>query len=159
MRERLTHVQVKGEKKIEIEEMMESYVVLCEKATSTRNREDLPKIFLTKLDEQKRETQHNALAKACSPPKTAAETAHTPSTTRTSRSTSTIVMISVPTGKEKGSEQRKKKEKQFDVEEVVPIESDVESNWALLMHEPVEEAAKESAATEKQCSRQAHTRA
>ena len=55
VREQLTHVQVKGESKNEIEQMMEGYVMQCEKAMQTDKREDLPKFLQTKLTEQKRE--------------------------------------------------------------------------------------------------------
>ena len=53
VRELLTHVHVNGEKKNQIEEMMESYVAHCENAKRTGTRY-LLKIFQTKRQEQKR---------------------------------------------------------------------------------------------------------
>ena len=73
-----------------------------------------------------------------------------PTTTNTSTSTSSSTM---PTAggeeKKKGNEQRKKKERQLDMEEVEEIESDVESNSAMEIDEPAEEAANKSPATGK----------
>ena len=60
--EQLSHVQVQGTKN-QIEEMVTEYVVQCEKAISSGKREDLPKILITKLNEQKRVRQDQALAK------------------------------------------------------------------------------------------------
>ena len=115
MRERLTHVQVHGEKKNEIEEMMEEYVMQCETAMSTGKREDLPKRLIIKLDEQARDRQDKALAKAISPAKTAAETAAlTPTVTTSNASISTVAVVNVK-GKEEGSERMKQKDKLTDV--------------------------------------------
>ena len=52
---RLTHVHVKGEPKSKIEEMLEDYVMQCDKAMQTGKRDDLPKYLQTKLNAQKRQ--------------------------------------------------------------------------------------------------------
>ena len=56
MRERLPHVKVQAQTK-EIEEMIESYIVQCEKALQTGKREDLPKYMQTKFADQKRDRE------------------------------------------------------------------------------------------------------
>ena len=45
--------------------------------------------------------------------------------------------------KKKTRKQAKQIESQLDAEEVVAIDSDVESNWALIIDEPAEEASTE----------------
>ena len=67
MRDRITHVHVKGEPKVEMEEMMEEYIAKCHKAMQTGKREDLPKYLQTKLNEQKRGRENEGLKKANSP--------------------------------------------------------------------------------------------
>ena len=71
MRERLMPVQGKGEQMKEIEELIESYVILCEKGIGTCKREDLEKILQTNLHEQKCEREDKSLAKPSSPTKMA----------------------------------------------------------------------------------------
>ena len=70
VRERLMPVNVQWETN-EIEEIMESAIMQCEKAMQTGKREDLSKYLQTKLDEEKRDRQDKALAKETSPPKVA----------------------------------------------------------------------------------------
>ena len=110
--------------------MMECYVAQCEKAMQTGKRDDLPKILQTKLALQKSDREDKALANSNSPPKSA-ETVPTPTVTEasacTSATTTTVVISSVTGEKEKGQKQKKQKEKEPNVEEVVAIESDVES--------------------------------
>ena len=69
VRESLTYVAEKGEKRSEMQEMMERYVVHCEKAMVTGNGEDLPKMLELKLEDQKRDRQEQVLANGNSPPK------------------------------------------------------------------------------------------
>ena len=147
MRERLRHVQVKGARN-EIEEMMESYVMQCEKANESRKSEELPKILLTELDEQKRERQDKALAKPSSPSKVAETVEPTPAVTTTSASASTIAVASTKV-KDEGRQQIKQNEKKGDADEVFPIELDLESNTGLVIDEPSEEMPKQSTGTEK----------
>ena len=79
VKERLTQVQVKGEKKSKIEDMMEELVVQCENAMKIGKREDLPKRLITKLKEQKRERENRGWRKTSSPPQTADTATPTPS--------------------------------------------------------------------------------
>ena len=109
-------------------------------------REDLPSELIRKLDEQGRDVQYNALEKANSPPIAAETTGPTPITTRTTSSSSTMASAGAEE-KEKGNDKIKQKEKQIGAQEVVHVESDVHSNSALVIDDPTEEAAKESAAT------------
>ena len=51
--DRLTYVHVESVPKGEIEEMLEDYIVHCEKAMQLGKREDLPKYLQAKLNEQK----------------------------------------------------------------------------------------------------------
>ena len=95
IRERLIHLQVNGAMKSENDEIMESYVMQCEKAMKTGKREDLPKIIQMKLAEQKRE---KAIAKATSPLKAAETAAPTPSVMTASTSISTMAVASVQEG-------------------------------------------------------------
>ena len=53
MRELVPHVQAKGARKIENEEIMERYVMRCEKAIESGKGEHLPKILKTKFDKRK----------------------------------------------------------------------------------------------------------
>lgn len=102
------HVQVKEEKKNELEEMMESYVMQCENAMSTGEREDFSKIVQRNLDEQKSEKQDEALAKSSNPAKTAAETAAlTPTLMMLNVSTSTTAVANAAE-KEPGGERAKR---------------------------------------------------
>ena len=104
-----------------IEELIEKYLVQCEKAMQTGKREDLMRFPHTKLDEQKGDRQDTALTKANSQPKAAVTAAPTPIVTRASLSISTMAMTS---RQEKGkeSDQEKRKEKQPETAEVVHIE-------------------------------------
>ena len=52
VQEQLTDLQLKWEKENEIQAMMESYVMQCEKAKQTGKRVDLPKYLQRKLDKQ-----------------------------------------------------------------------------------------------------------
>ena len=61
----------KRRKKSEIEEMLEAYVMQCERAMQTGKREDHPKYLQTKLAEQKLEREIKALERPSSRPKTA----------------------------------------------------------------------------------------
>ena len=54
MGESLPRGVVQGEKKNEVQEMMETYIVKREKAMESGKREDLPRILQTKLNEHKR---------------------------------------------------------------------------------------------------------
>ena len=147
MRERLTHLQVKGGKKREIEEMIESYPMQCEKEIEKGKREDVPKILQTKLDKEKRERQDKALAKVSSPAKSSVTAGPPQPVSTTSASTSTKA-VAITKLKEEGSEQKWQKEKNIDSVEVVAIESDVESNSGLVIDEPPEEMLKQSTGTE-----------
>ena len=87
MKDRLSYMHVKGEKKREIEDMMEN-IWRTVKTIKTGNRDDLPKRLIMTLIEEKRDLEYSALAKASSPPKTA-ESVQPPTTTEASASTST----------------------------------------------------------------------
>ena len=128
MRERLIHVNVQGQRN-EIEEKMESYVMLCEKAIESGKPEDLPKIFGTKFDEEKCGRQGKALPKARSPEKEAETAMPTRTITITSSSTFTMGAVSRK-GKDEGGEYKRQKGKKGDAEEVEAIESDVEATLA-----------------------------
>ena len=106
MRKRLTHVQAKGAQKSDNEEIMKSYAIQSEKTIESGKQEHLPKILLMKLDEQIRERQDKALAKASSPPKAAETAVPTRTVTRTSTSTSTMA-VAIAQEKGKESEQGK----------------------------------------------------
>ena len=67
---------------------MEDYIVQCEKAMQTGNREDLPKYLQTKLNEQTRDGENEALKKAVSRTKMA-ETVAKPSISKAGPFTST----------------------------------------------------------------------
>ena len=121
MGESLTHVQVKGAKKSENEEIMEGYLMQCEKAIERGKREQLPRILQTKLDEKKRERQDKARAKANSPPKPAETAVPTPPLTTTCASASTKA-VAITKGKEEGGEEKSQKEQKSDVDEIFPIE-------------------------------------
>ena len=140
LREQLTHVQVKDEKKNEIQEMMEGYVMHCETAMQTGKGEDQPKDLQTKLDEENRERQETAKAKVHIPSKTAETAAHSSATTTLSIS---------PSAPEKGNEteQEKRREKQIEEAEVVSIESDAESISGLRIDEPGDGTPQQSAGT------------
>ena len=69
-----------GAKKRAMQEMMEEYVIQCEKAIKTGKKADLPKMLQTKLEELHRARENQALEMARSTVK-AAETEPTPSTT------------------------------------------------------------------------------
>ena len=80
-----------------------------------------------------------------------AKIAPTPTPTAVSASTSATASTMVMVGaKEKGteSEQEKQKEKQSNVEQVVAIESDAESDTCLMIDEPAKEILQQSAGTE-----------
>ena len=120
---------------------MESYVAQCEKEMPTGKRENLQKILQTKLDEQKRQKENKALEKTSSPPKTV-ETVPTPTVAQVSASISTTPISETSVhemkGKASGPKERKKaeekqKEKEPNVEEIVAIESDVESKEGLVI--------------------------
>ena len=120
---------------------MEDYIVQCEKAMQTGKREDLPKYLQTKLNDLKRERENAALKKTASPPKTT-ETVPTQNIkeARAYTSTTTIAKTSVQVGKGKTSpskeKKREKEEKQcHEPQDIVAIESDVESDAELLNDE------------------------
>ena len=92
MPDRLTHVEVNGKKR-KIEEMIEEYVLQCEKAMTSGKR-DLPKDLIKKLDEQIRDRPDQALARTSNPRKTAETTAPTPTITRPSIGTPSSIMAS-----------------------------------------------------------------
>ena len=117
-RERFRPVKVKG-KKTKIEELMEEYVMQCENSISSVLGEDLPKEMITKLDEQKRNRQDQAISKASSPLKTA-KTGPTLDSTTAAKSTATMAMAIVKE-KRKESEEEKRKRKQPDAEAVVEL--------------------------------------
>ena len=83
---------------------MEEYVVQCENALKTGKREVLEKRLITKFNEQKREREDSALAKASSQPKTADTATPTPSIV--SASTSAMAVANVR-GEEEGGERAK----------------------------------------------------
>ena len=79
--------------------------------------------------------------------------ASTPSTSTASASISnnqyqSIMAPRSAESKEKGSNATKQKVKQADGEELVEVESDSESNSALIIDEPTEKAVKQSSAAE-----------
>ena len=126
---------------------MEEYVAQCQKAMLSGKREDFPKKLITKLDEQARERQDKALAKASSPPKTKEAIVSTP-TTRIATASSPIMEPSSLEEKEKESNTEKRKEMQSDLEAGVEIESDEDTNLdALVIDEPRVGALRESAVT------------
>ena len=108
--------------------------------------EFLPKFLQPKSDEEKGEKKDQALAKASSPPKTAAELAAGTLTTTTESTSLSTRAMAIGVEKKKGRKQRKKKEKQANAEEEVTIESNGKSNSALVIDEHAQEAAKISAA-------------
>ena len=114
LRDRLTHVHGKGVAKCEIEEMLEDYVRQCEKAMQTGKRDDLPKYFQTRLNEQKRERENEALMKTASPPKTAESVSTLVTSSACASSTTTTVVkvgVQVKEGKAIASKEKKKGEK------------------------------------------------
>ena len=145
MRERFKHMHMKGGKKIEIEELIESYVMQCENAIESGKREHLPKILQTKFDKEKRERQDKARAKANSPGKPAETARPTPTVTKTN-ATTTIMAVARTKVKE-GAQQIKQNEKHGNAEQVVAIESDAVSNSGLMIDEPAEEMSNRSAGT------------
>ena len=154
VRDRLTHVQVNGEPKSQIEEMMEDYIAHCAKAIQTGKRDDLPKYLQMKLNDQKRERENEALTKAASPLKTR-ETLLTPTIMEASSSTTTTTVAkanvhrekgegNAPKEKEKGTNKEKSIEEQS---EIVAIESDVESDEELGSDEQTKGTTKSKAWT------------
>ena len=101
----------------------------------------------TKFDEQKSYSQDKAVAKASGPPQAAETAGPTPPVTTTSASTSIMAVASAKL-KEEGGQQIKQNEKKGDAVEVVAIESDVESNWGLMIDEHPEEILKQSTGPE-----------
>ena len=75
-----TRVTAPGAARRDTQEMMEEYVVQCEKAIKPGMKTDLPKTLQTKLEQLQHARENQALAKASSPPK-AARTEPTPSST------------------------------------------------------------------------------
>ena len=82
--------------KSETQEMMEEYVMQCEKAIKTGKKTYLPKMLQTKLEQLQRERENAALAHANRPPKVT-ETEPTPSP-----KTSTVTIAKESEQKEKG---------------------------------------------------------
>ena len=131
MKASLTRVSSPGAAKSETQEMMEEYIVHCEKAIKTGKKTDLPKMLQTKLEQLKRARENQALAEANRTPKVA-ETDPTPNT---ASSTVTIAKASEQKGNGKtsipkemrngGKEDRRKQSKEQP--EAVAISSDEES--------------------------------
>ena len=115
VRHRLSHGHVEGEPKGDIEGKLEDYITQCGKAMQTGKREDLPKYFQTKLNEQKRERENKALEQSSIPPKTA-ESAPKPTITEATSSTiaKTVAIAIVHAGKWKATapEEKQKEQKQ-----------------------------------------------
>ena len=122
----------------------------------TGKRDDLAQYLQTKLDEQKRDRENEALKKTKSPPKMA-ETVPTSTITEASasRSIATIVAKASVQGekekasapKEKKNGEGKQKEQQPNVEEIDAIESDVESKAGLQIDEQLEATTEQNAGT------------
>ena len=110
VKQQLRHVQVKGEKKIEIEEMMDSYVVQCENAMKPGKREELQKILQMKSNEHARARQNKALAKAGNRAKTSADTAPTPKTSTSSASTSSRALAKLTKRRKEVQKKRRKRQ-------------------------------------------------
>ena len=131
MKASLTRVSSPGAAKSETQEMMEEYIVHCEKAIKTGKKTDLPKMLQTKLEQLQRARENQALAEANRTPKVA-ETYPTPNT---ASSTVTIAKASEQKGNGKtsipkemrngGKEDRRKQSKEQP--EAVAISSDEES--------------------------------
>ena len=96
MKTSLARVTAPAAAKSETQEMMEEYVMQCEKAIKNGKTIHLPKTLQSRLEENPRERENRTLAQANSPPK-AAETEPTPSTT-----TSTVTIAKASEQKEKG---------------------------------------------------------
>ena len=154
VKDRLTHVHVEGVPKGEIEEILEDYVMQCEKALKTGKREDLPKRVITNLNAQKRDKENKALEKASSPVK-AGETVPMPTLTEahSSLTTTTVAKPSVQAGKGKANapNEKKKGEKQEkpreEPVEIFSIESDVESDAVLGIDEQEKGTTEQKAGT------------
>ena len=67
MKTSLARVSSPGAAKSETREMMEEYVMQCEKANKTVKKNDLPKRLQSKLEELQRARENAALAQANSP--------------------------------------------------------------------------------------------
>ena len=80
MKASLTRVRATGASRSDTQEMMEEYVVQCEKAIKTGKKTDLPMMLQINLEQLQRARENQALAKVRSPAK-AAGTDPTPSTT------------------------------------------------------------------------------
>ena len=96
MKNSLKRMGSPGVAKNDTQEVMEEYIMQCEKAIQTGKKTDLPKRLQAKLEELQRERENAALAQANSPPRSA-EIEPTPSTT-----ISTITIA-------KASEQKRKR--------------------------------------------------
>ena len=133
MKASLKRMSSPGVAKNDTQEMMEEYVMQCEKAIQTGKKTDLPKRLQTKLEELQRDRENAALAKANSPPKTA-ETEPTPSTT----TSTTIAKANDQKEKGKTSMPKEKREEEKDKqkhckEQPVAISSDEESDSELMI--------------------------
>ena len=62
MKDSLARVSSSGVAKSETQEMMEEYLMQCEKAIKTGKKTDLPKLLQTKLEQLQRERENAALA-------------------------------------------------------------------------------------------------
>ena len=123
-----------------IGERIEEYLVECKKAIGTGMREDLPKELIRKLDEQASEWHDKALAIPSSPPQTPRAIGPRPPTTMTTTASS-IIATACLKSKKSERKQIKQNEKQPNVEAVVAIDSDNESNSDLVIDEHPEEAS------------------
>ena len=74
----LMRVRAPGAARSDTQEMTEEYVAQWEKAIKTGKKADLPQTLKTKLEDQRRAREKQALGKATNPTKTAG-TEHTPS--------------------------------------------------------------------------------
>ena len=110
----------------------------------TAAREDVPKELITKLNEQASDRQEKALTKASTPAKTTEATLATPTTTM-SNVVSPTMATACEEEKQKESDKAKQKEEHPDMEEVVEVESDAESNSVLVIDDPAAGVAKDSA--------------
>ena len=128
---------------------MEEYVVHCEKAIKTGKKTDLPKTLQTKLEEQQRALENQALAKASSQPK-AAGIEPSPSL-----KISTTIIANASEQREKGNASAPKEKKKGEKEgksnqskeqtEVEAIPSDEESESELVNEEQEQENVQGSA--------------